>query len=123
MIVLDSSAVIELLIGTAMGGKVQEILDTEIAAVSPVTINEVLIGAQGKQMDVALDFFRTAQVIPFDAEAAYVSVDIERVLRKKGKVLSKQDVFIAASCLVHQLPLLTFDKDFRNVEKLELISI
>jgi predicted nucleic acid-binding protein len=123
MIVLDSSAVIELLVGTANGGKVQSIIDNEVAAVSPVTINEVLIGAQGKQLSVALDFFRTAQVIPFEAEAAYVSVDIERVLRKKGKVVSKQDVFIAASCIVHQLRLLTFDKDFGNIEKLELISV
>jgi len=38
----------------------------------------------------------------------------------EGKMIEKTDIFIAAICMVHSLPLITTDEGFRNIEGLEV---
>ena len=44
-------------------------------------------------------------------------------LRKAGKTIGTNDLWIASVCLEHNIPLLTLDADFSNVCGLELIII
>ena len=46
---------------------------------------------------------------------------IYATLRRSGKPIGTNDIWIAALALEHNLPLLTTDKDFRCVPKLELL--
>lgn len=121
MIVLDASAIIELLAGTEKGEQVRTILQNEAAAASAVTINEVLISARDRQR--LHDFFKSLHVLPFDDEAAYASIKIEESLRKKGRMIGKLDIFVAATCIVHMLPVLTADKDFQQVDGLKVVLV
>lgn len=123
MIVLDTSAIIELLIDGNKASKLQEYLVKEIAACSTISVNEVLIGAQGKQRDIALAFIHSLYNLNFDSIIAQNSVFIEESLYKKGKPIGKLDIFIAATCIAHDLPLLTMDKGFKHIDGLKLIIV
>ena len=121
MIVLDSSAVIDLFLGTATGKQVKEKIGKEPIAVTSITVHEVLIGA--KERNVMESFFKSITVIPFDADASYKSIELETTLRKKGMNMAKLDLFIASICLQHNLLFLTTDSDFKRVQELRLIYI
>ena len=49
--------------------------------------------------------------------------DIYAQLRKIGKPIGTNDMWIAAVCLEHKLPLLTLDSQFRRIKGLDLINI
>ncbi|HLC88529.1 MAG TPA: type II toxin-antitoxin system VapC family toxin [Candidatus Nanoarchaeia archaeon] len=122
MIVLDTSAVIELIIGSEKGKRISVLLEPEAAAVTAITINEALSCASERQRSIFQLFFKTCHVLPFDEQAAYKSVELEESLYKKGRPLAKPDLFIASICLLHGLPLLTCDSDFTRIDDLEIIT-
>ena len=47
--------------------------------------------------------------------------DIYIQLRQQGKLIGTNDMWIAATCLEHNLPLLTLDHNFKNIRGLELL--
>jgi len=121
MIVLDSSAAIELLAGTEKGEKIRQVLENEVAASTPFTIYEVLPGA--KNQAIANEFIKTLHILPFDSDAAFKSIEIESGLRKRGTPVGKIDVFIASICIVHDIPVLTTDKDFQRIHDLKVVCV
>src|SRR3990167_8278769 len=123
MIALDTSAIIELLKGTEKGKKIASTFGSEEIASSTVSINEVLIGALGKQREIAHAFVDTLKFLDLDVDAAKMSVDVEESLARNGKMIGKLDIFIAATALAQGLALLTADKDFKNVAGLKVILV
>lgn len=123
MILIDTSAAIDLLKGNEKGLKIKQYIESDVIATSTITINEVLIGAEGPQKPVVHDFIKTLQIFPFDTAAAYKSVGVEESLMKKGKPIGKLDIFIASICLVHDVKLLTTDKDFMHVTGLKAVVV
>lgn len=123
MILLDSSAVVDLFLGTARGKKVKETIGQEPISVTSFSIHEVLIGVKEKEREIISDFFKSILIIPFDAAASYRSLELEISLRRKGKIMAKVDLFIASISLLHNLPLLTTDSDFREVEGLQVLHV
>lgn len=121
MIVLDSSAVIELLKGTEKGKKIRENINNEAIAITTITLYEVLIGVPARHNAIIREFLKTFEILPFDEDAGYKSIVIEEQLTKRGKLIGKLDIFIASICLVHDLKLLTADNDFKNIEELKSI--
>ncbi len=103
MIVLDSSAIIELLRGTEKGKKIREFIENEAVAATTISLNEVLIGIPPRHRMMGNQFFRTFQILPFDEDASYKSIKIEEELSKKGKLIGKLDIFIASICLAHDV--------------------
>lgn len=123
MIILDTSAIVEFLNGTDKSAEILRIIEDDVAGVSTLSVNEVLIGAHGEQRRIARDFFSSLEIVPFDEEAAYRSVDVEEMLSRKGKPIGKIDTLIAATALVHNVSLLTADKDFLNVDGLKVVLV
>lgn len=123
MLVLDSSAVIDLFLGTARGKKVKETIGQEPIGVTSITVHEVLIGVKEREKEIMSDFFKSILIIPFDADASYKSIELETSLRKKGKTMAKLDLFIASICLLHNLSLLTTDSDFKIIDGLQAIHV
>jgi|SRR3989344_5624172 len=122
MIFLDTSSIIELLAGTEQGRKISILIECDAVAVSAISVNELLVG-ETKRKQLILDFLKTCFIMPFDSEASYKSVEIEDKLRSSGKLIGKLDIFIAAICMSNEIPLLTFDHDFKNVDGLKLVSV
>ena len=119
MAVLDSSAIIEILNESS---HCEEILkfEKELISSTAICLNEVLTGYSDQDQLKAVTLFDGLEVLPFDAKAGRRSVDVERNLRKKGKMIQKADIFIAAICLANSLPLITTDKGFKSIEGLEV---
>jgi len=56
-------------------------------------------------------------ILPFDDEIALKAGRIYHELRKKNQLIEFRDIFIAATCLIHELPLATLNK--RHFERIE----
>jgi len=123
MAVLDSSAIIHVLGGTTQGKIILDKFGDQAQAITAVSMNEVLVGEQQQRAARIREFCQGFEILPFDAKAALKSVDIELTLRKKGKPIGKMDLFIAATCIANDLPLITSDRDFKNVEGLRVLLI
>ncbi|MCI0331799.1 MAG: type II toxin-antitoxin system VapC family toxin [Planctomycetes bacterium] len=61
-------------------------------------------------------------VLPIDADTASHYADIWRSLRRRGKPIPTNDIWIAAQCLQHQLILDTSDQHVSYVQGLSLTS-
>ena len=78
---------------------------------------------------------RRAQVLDGflgESSVAFVSADrdvsskyamLYRVLKRQGTPIPLNDIWIAASALVLNVPLCTFDQHFRNVPLLEVVEV
>ena len=62
-------------------------------------------------------------VVNIDERTPDIFAELYAQLRNKGRVIGQNDLWIAALALQHQLPLLTLDTGFANINQLELISI
>ena len=62
-------------------------------------------------------------LLPIDEETALAHGRLTRHLRSRGELLGANDLWIAASALRHELPLVTSDTAaFRRVPELELVA-
>ncbi|MDO8660367.1 MAG: type II toxin-antitoxin system VapC family toxin [Candidatus Woesearchaeota archaeon] len=122
MILLDTSAVIHLLNGTQKGSLLKTKLSGQVICVSPVTVYEVLRGARENEQEATCLFFDSIEKKVFDEKIAKESVHLEKILLKKGVAVSMIDLFIAATCLVHNIPLATTDDDFLRIREIKIIS-
>ncbi len=96
-------------------------------SVSLFTLVEIHYGIHNSGRPAAnMDALRRAlrdftQVLP-DGETAALYGEIFYKLRKKGRPIPINDVWIAALALQHTLPIFTRDSHFREVEGLNTIS-
>jgi len=123
MILFDSSAIIEFLGESEAGAKVKKFVEDETSAISTVSINELLITSEGVENETIRKLLGEMRVFAFDERAAYRSVEIEKALRKEGKLIGKLDIFIAAVCLVNKLSLVTLDRDFNKIDGLKVLLV
>lgn len=114
MHILDSSAIIEILYGSAIGKKIEEKIKDDPVATTSFSVFEVLIGEAPRNMEKTFSFLRTMEILPFDSEAARHSLEIEKELSKKGRKANIVDVFILGVCKQYSLALITLDKGMKN---------
>lgn len=117
MFILDSSAIIEIIHNTERGRKAVDVVGDEKVYITSLSVNEVLFSEkETKEME---NFIKNAYVFSFDKEAAKISVQIEKDLKKAGKMINKIDIFIAAICVQTNSTLLACDNDFKKVANLK----
>lgn len=92
-------------------------------AISSVTYYELLLGAIDvvKENDVRL-LTEDLEILPFNEVVASKAGEIYHKLRKQNRMIGFRDIFIAATCIVNNLPILTLNKKhFNRIEGLEII--
>ena len=62
-------------------------------------------------------------MLPLDAFAAEHYAEIRLALKQKGRPIPENDMWIAAICRAHEVPLLTFDKHFAEIPDLRLVTL
>jgi predicted nucleic acid-binding protein len=89
---------------------------------TPVVVGELLYGFLGgrfeaKNRGLLREFLATPRVgvLPLDAETSERYAAIRDYLRKQGKPVPVNDLWIAASATQHGLRLLTLDEHFKSV--------
>jgi len=79
---------------------------------SAVTAYEIEFGAARagrlSDLEVILPYL---EVLPINLEAAIKASELHATLISRNQDIGIKDVFIAATCLIYDLPILTYDKD------------
>lgn len=97
--------------------------DTELY-ISAVTLYELLMGAkdQEKKKDVKIVTEPTI-ILPFNESVAEQAGEIYHDPRKKNKMIEFRDLFIGATALAYDLPVLTKNlKHFERIDGLKLVQ-
>ncbi len=121
MIVLDSSALIELINGSEKGKRVQDIINKEVVGITTLTVHEVGVGIPENKYTQFREFLSRFVILPFDEAASIESVRIEKHLTKSGGMIGRFDILIAAICFVQHSIIYSFDADFKKVHGLQVI--
>jgi predicted nucleic acid-binding protein len=76
------------------------------------------------QINKMENWLRQCVVIPYDADVAQKWGLIQAEGKKKGRQIPQNDGWIAACCLIHDLPLMTLNvRHFKDVVGLRLILV
>ena len=116
---LDSNILIYLF---ARNEKVDDFINNLCAdefAISSISYLEILVGAEksgGKIREVE-NFLEEVHVIEFNKKTVNMAMSLNKT--NQGKLKFK-DLAIAATALVHKLPLVTADHDFKFIKDLEV---
>ncbi|MBI4139915.1 type II toxin-antitoxin system VapC family toxin [Candidatus Woesearchaeota archaeon] len=123
MAVLDSSATIDILSGNGLGIILRDKYKREATRTTTITMHEVLFGVKQEYKKQVLNYFQTLDILSFDSASAIKSSELEQEMRAKGKILNRLDVFIAAICITRGEPLITTDKDFKQIPGLKILTV
>jgi tRNA(fMet)-specific endonuclease VapC len=93
--------------------------------VSSTVVGELFYGAMNSQrVDEntirLLEFVSDTTSIPCDNETAKVYGELKTLLRKLGRPIPDNDIWIAAVAIQHSLTLLSRDEHFSNIDSLRL---
>lgn len=87
---------------------------------------EFLFGARtgGRKtvIGIAEKFIGFFPVLPFDMESSVIYAEIASSLSRNGRRISTMDELIAATALRNNEPLVTRDRHFSIIDRLEIIS-
>jgi len=95
----------------------------------PVTVcGELLFGAKNSANRLRNEhYYRTLieRCVMLDSNSLVANeyAEIRLSLKQKGKPIPENDIWIAAICMVNDVPLMSHDKHFEHVEKLQLVKV
>jgi tRNA(fMet)-specific endonuclease VapC len=121
-ILLDTNIVSALLEGdTALADKIDAADDVFI---SLIVIGEMYFGAYNstritKNIAGIVAIKAQYSILMSDAETAEIYGEIKTGLRKKGKPIPENDIWIATIAIQHQLKLISRDGHFNEVDRLD----
>jgi predicted nucleic acid-binding protein len=117
---LDTSAIIEIFNATDKGANLKNYLKDDSLAISSITVHELLVGLKENEKEFINNFLRDVRIFNFDFSSAEESSKIENELKKKGKLINIMDILVSGILRKNKLKLVTCDKDFLNVNNLEV---
>lgn len=120
---LDTSVAVRFLNGDQ--AVVNQILALPIVILPTVVVGELLFGAENSSRSLQnlpryLEFIDTCEVVNMGRETAAIYARTRLLLKRKGKPIPMNDVWIAAQCLEHGWRLVTDDSDFSYLDELVL---
>jgi len=86
---------------------------------SPISIVEVLSGVKKGEEKITSEFLSSLEVIVIDRGIATKAGNLLREYKKKGITLGINDTIIGATCLLHDLTLVTYNPKhylFKNLK-------
>jgi len=125
-IALDSNIVIDVLNNKKA---IVESLQNYRKVSLPITVcGELLFGAKNSAKRHLNEqrfrqFIQACQVLNINELVAEEYAEIRKVLKDKGRPLPENDIWIAATCLVNDVPLATHDRHFEEIDGLKLVKL
>lgn len=124
---LDTSTIINYLRGVDLTVKTINNIEGELCS-SYICLSELYEGIyrvkeQEKAEKVIKDFFQSlSEIYTIDEKIAKQFGELRAHLKKTGNMLEDMDIFIAATCLVYGLTLITENKKhFSRIKNLEIL--
>lgn len=89
---------------------------------STVTLFELYMGATSHEKEESIKLLINGiNILPFDEEIALLSGKIYQALKRKNQMIEFRDILIAATSIVHNFPLATFNK--KHFERIEGLTV
>lgn len=122
-VALDTSAAIRFLSGDE--AIVAKVLTLSEIVLPVIVVGELLFGAENSTRPLQnlpryIEFISACTVVPLGQETAVNYARLRLALKRKGRPIPMNDVWIAAQCLEHKWMLATLDTDFDYVDGLML---
>ncbi len=122
-IALDTSAAVRFLNGDTT--ITERILALPEITLPMVVVGELLFGAENSTRPLQnlpryLEFISAFSAVPLGRETATIYAQTRLALKRKGRPIPMNDVWIAAQCIEHSWVLVTDDTDFDYVDGLIL---
>ena len=122
-IALDTSSAIRFLNGDATLRN--KLLALPEVILPMVAVGELLFGAENssrslKNLPLYLEFISTCTVVSLGRNTATIYAQTKLALKRKGRPIPTNDLWIAAQCIEHSWILVTEDTDFDYVDGLRL---
>ena len=122
--IVDTSALIAYLRKEAPGEIVLRLLKEEVVVVPAVCIFELLAGVRlHKHLHQRRQLLDLTEIAEIDREISEKAAEIFTDLRSKGITIDNEDLIIAATSMILDIPLLTSNmKHFRYIANLDLVK-
>lgn len=92
-------------------------------SVSAITEFEFRVGSTAANRDFVATLLELTPILPFDSACVHAATDIYRDLRASNRLIALPDLFIAATAIAHDLPLLTLNlAHFERVGSLKVLG-
>lgn len=92
-------------------------------AISSITKYEIEVGTKPQDMAFWIGLYQNITIISFDKEIASETLEINKELKKKSKLIEFADMAIAATARVHSFELATLNtKHFNRIDNIKLIN-
>ena len=88
---------------------------------SAITEFEFRVGSTAANRDFTTALLELTPVLPFDSACVRTAVDIYRDLKANNQLIALPDLFIAATAVAHDLPLLTLNMS--HFERVVLLTL
>lgn len=124
-VLLDTNIISDWLKGnTEIADKIDEKEEVYIPA---IVVGEMYYGAQyssqvEKNIENILRLTERYQVLHVDKSTAIVYGIIKAALRKKGKPIPENDIWIAAIAQQYSVPLITRDRHFNEIDSITILE-
>lgn len=125
--VADTNVVSYTLRDDPLADRYRPLIDGERIAVSFQTVGEIRLGQLLGHYDTpAIESWarlrRQWRIIDSNAELVEIYAALRADANRAGRRLSSQDAWVAATALWLQVPLVTHDRDFRNIPELNVVT-
>lgn len=109
--ILDSDVIINFLAGRKdTVDLVNKLSNLSLPACSALTVIEVKVGLRPKDATMANELFKAMKIYPVDLAIAEKTWQLMQECKQKGRTIHLVDTCIAATCLVHNLALVTYNR-------------
>ncbi|PSB18053.1 VapC toxin family PIN domain ribonuclease [filamentous cyanobacterium CCP1] len=114
-VALDTSAAVRFLNGDTT--ITEKVLTLPEITLPMIVVGELLFGAENSARPLQnlpryLEFISTCVAVPLGRETAAIYAQTRLALKRKGRPIPMNDVWISAQCLEHGWGLVTDDTDF-----------
>lgn len=90
--------------------------------ISSITAFEFLIGSTPKNRQFTESLLTELPILPFDSACVKTAATIYKQLKSQNRLISLPDIFIGATSIAHDLPLLTLnEKHFSRIENMKMV--
>jgi tRNA(fMet)-specific endonuclease VapC len=106
-----------------LGTTLYRISDNTELFISSVSLYELYMGATNKEKETDVkNITEDLSVLPFTDTVAQKAAQIYHQLRLSNQMIEFRDIFIAATCIVNQLPIVTLNKKhFKRIDGLKIL--
>ena len=120
MLLLDTSAIIEVLNGTKIGLSIKKEMESDKVITTVLNKYEIMVGIKPHEKEKTESFFEQMDVVPLTIKEMSLCIAINKKLTTAGKMINETDIFIAGICQELDAAIITLDRDFLRVPQLKV---